>query len=106
MISMEEAVNTAFDHFSKLYKSAPVLDPLLEELSMTDDKKYWDVTIGFNAIQTEPLTAIDELMKTVRGPFGPIEKKKLSRKYKLFRINSESGEMASMQIKDVWNSES
>jgi hypothetical protein len=99
-VDMKEAVRAAFESFHTLYDGTGVTDPLLEEIERSEDGKSWLVTIGFNATETEPPSALDEAIARAKGLAPPGERKKLWRKYKLFQIDSESGQLTSMKAKE------
>lgn len=100
MIAMEDAVQSAFSAFQRLYLGADAKDPLLEEIEPAGDGKDWIVTIGFNTSETETATALDAILAKSRGMETPIERKKHWRKYKSFLIDSEDGRVKSMKTKE------
>ncbi len=98
MIDVRKAVIAAQDYFNSVQDLMSQNGPLdiqdlrLEEVELSEDKKYWFVTIGYNLpkpAMRNPL--IVELVKT----------KEWERNYKIFKINSETGEVESMKIREV-----
>ncbi len=53
MIDMKQAVQIALDFCHSLYAPEKLGDLLLEEVELSDDEKFWLVTIGFNLGQSE-----------------------------------------------------
>ena len=103
MISMERAVQTAFENYQSLYPTDAAKDPLLEGIEKTEDGRFWDVTIGFNTIETVLPTALEEAMAHWKNPvFGSrtLDRRRLTRRYKTFRIDAETGEFAAVRRND------
>ncbi|MDY6781174.1 MAG: hypothetical protein SW833_01235 [Cyanobacteriota bacterium] len=68
-------------------------DIRLEEVELTEDRKFWWVTLSFASL--EPESQQNPLRGVVN--FSP----KLERMYKLFKVNSETGEVESMKIREL-----
>ncbi|MEW6130425.1 MAG: hypothetical protein AB1757_25550 [Acidobacteriota bacterium] len=92
MIGVKEAVSIALDNLSDFYSTAKdqFKDILLEEVELSDDKKYWRITIGF----TRPVEAANILDVALRS-------KSYERDYKTFEIEADSGTVRSMKIRKV-----
>ena len=90
MIDVKEAVKTATDYLGQLYELAQLQDILLEEVSLSDDEKYWYVTLGFS----RPLPSTDPMQKLTEGIL-----KRYQREYKVFQIDSATGQVRSMKIR-------
>lgn len=90
MIDVKEATQIALSYFEDLYGEDAFSNVLLEEVERDEEKStaYWLITIGFSEH--------DE-----RG--GPLKVLELSRRYKRFRIDAETGEVVSMKIRSVEN---
>jgi hypothetical protein len=58
----------------------------IEEIEMTEDKKYWLITLGY----------VQYTRISIFGP-TPIEKKI----YKIFKVDANTGEIISMKIRSV-----
>lgn len=103
-IGMEDAVRSALRNFQRLYQPDEARDPLLEAIELSDDGTTWDVTIGFNTIESVPPSAADTLLAEIQGirPATLPDKKKVARRYKLIQINAEDGSFRAMKIKDSW----
>lgn len=98
MIHPKTAVEAAFQYFRDVY--GDYRDPLLEEIEMTDDKKYWLVTIGFNVIEIEPPSSLEEAIATARGLTAQARKKQI-RKFRSIRVNGEDGAVESLKARDL-----
>ena len=53
MIDMKQAVQIALEFCRSLYAPEKLTDFLLEEVELSDDEKFWLVTIGFDISQKE-----------------------------------------------------
>jgi hypothetical protein len=100
MIAMEAAVAAAMKDFRTLYPQG-VKDPLLEEIEMSDDEKYWNVTIGFNVVESVPPSLLEEAMANA-GRTGPAlaDRKRVVRKFKQFHMNAQNGMLVAMRNKE------
>ncbi len=85
------AAKKYFDDMQELIGNT-LQDILLEELEISEDKKFWLITLGFNR----------PLPKT-KNPLFPelVPSPEYKREYKLFKIDSETGEVQSMKIRQV-----
>ena len=98
MIDVKTAVQAALLHLINLYEDSDIKDILLEEFEMSPDQRFWEVTFGFNVTETEIPSPIDEMLSRVqRTDTG--ERKKQTRKYKVLRVDADSGHVESMRIK-------
>jgi hypothetical protein len=83
MIDAKMAATKAMEYFKELNPGWP--DPiLLEEVELTEDGKYWLITLGYFPHSVNPFQAIVPM-----------------KAYKVFKINTESGEVQSMLIKTI-----
>lgn len=83
MIDIKEASQIAADYISALYPNSRSI--LLEEVERVDDMQLWILTISFMMDET--------------NVFGIYANQQ--RKYKIFRIDGEKGEVISMKIREV-----
>ena len=92
MIDVKEAVKIAIEDLQKLYESAELKDILLEEFALSDDEKYWYVTLGFSR-QVDSKSPLSALL-------GKAEyNQEYKRVYKEFQIDRASGQVKSMKIR-------
>ncbi len=91
MIDAKQAVKLTMDYLNEMYDTADFKDVLLEEVELTDDDKFWNVTVGFARKQTS----------TTAGPMaslvGPADQ--YQREYRVFAIDAETGVVRSMKLK-------
>lgn len=101
IIPIEEAVAKAFHFYNEFYSSGQdVRDPLLEEIVLSEEGKGYDVTIGFNRVETVPPSALDIELARAKGQGESIgDRKKLMRAYKQFRI-SPAGDLIGIHNKE------
>ena len=92
MIDVKEAVRVATDYLMQLYEPAQLHDILLEEVALSDDEKYWYVTLGFS----RPMPST-ELMRALTENI--VKQVKYQREYKVFQIDSATGQVRSMKIR-------
>lgn len=89
MIGKQEAVAAAKGAARELYSDTTLIDVLLEEVELSDDRKQWLITIGF---EVEPRETTDRLLAAL---------KRNQRRYKQFRVDAETGEVAAMKMRQV-----
>lgn len=82
MIDVKEAAEKATDYLMTLIPEAGKSNVQLEEVELTDDDKYWLITLSY------PLT-------------NPLLNVALKRDYKLFKVDSENGQVRSMKIRKL-----
>ncbi|MDY6804469.1 MAG: hypothetical protein SXA11_11775 [Cyanobacteriota bacterium] len=69
-------------------------DLRLEEVEISEDEKHWFVTLGFSVPRVKS-ESVNQLQMAL-SPLNPS-----SRKYKIVKIDSETGEVRSMKIREV-----
>ncbi|AFY81079.1 hypothetical protein [Oscillatoria acuminata] len=98
MIDVRKAILAARDYFNSVQDLMSQNGPLdiqdlrLEEVELSEDKKYWFVTIGYDL----PKSAM-------RNPLLPevVRTQEWERNYKIFKINADTGNVESMKIREV-----
>ena len=85
MLDVKEAAQRASQYFASLYADQGVSNMQLEEVELTDDGQYWLITLSYPG---DP-------------PNNPFLNLPSNRKYKVFRIDAETGEVKSMKIRTV-----
>jgi hypothetical protein len=78
MVDVKEAAKTASDYLAGLYSLDAWDDLRLEEVELTEDEKYWLITLSYQDKKMIP-----------------------RRQYKIFKINAETGKVQSMKIRTV-----
>ena len=84
MLDVKEAAQKASEYFAGLYKDQGLSNVQLEEVELTDDGKYWLITLSYPV--PPEIAALNFNFK---------------RKYKVFRIDAKTGEVKSMKIRKV-----
>ncbi len=89
MVDVKEAVNKAMDYLKDMYQIDEFKDVLLEEVDLSEDNKFWNVTIGFTRRQES----------TSGGPMATLigQSAEFKREFKVFQIDAESGALRSMR---------
>lgn len=103
MIDARKAVLAAQDYFNSMLdllnqdSLLVVSDVRLEEVEMSEDKKYWLITFGYN------LVSLLEFQKnrTSIALNKEIVKSKENRHYKILKVNTNNGEVESMKNREV-----
>jgi hypothetical protein len=94
-INVRQAVEDAMTHFQGIKDlfGQQVHDIRLEEIELTEDEKYWLVTIGF----TREIENNNERTKAFRDilPIPPL----VDRQYKTLKVNAETGEVKAIKIR-------
>lgn len=88
MIEVKQAIKISQDYIKELYSGDEIRDLSLEEIEVTEDSKFWLVTLAFTKQMTQPLNPIDAMT-------GP----KYARFFKELKIETESGQVRSMKNK-------
>ncbi len=94
MIDVKTAVKSAVSKLRELYNETETPNLLLEEVALSDDETYWNVTLGFSTPVVEPPNPFTNALSAALS-------KKFERKYKLFEIDAENGDFKAMRIRNV-----
>ncbi len=94
MIDMKQAVQIALDSCRSLYSQEKLVDLLLEEVELTEDEKFWLVTVGFNVSPGEA----GQPSTTTSGGSTP---KRLEHVFKTMKVDANSGRALSLRIKKL-----
>ncbi len=84
MIDVRQASEAALSHLKSLYPSYDLGNVLLEEAELTDDEKFWLITLSFRAPG-----------KSASDFFGE------PRDLKIIKISADTGDLKSMKIRKV-----
>lgn len=89
-IDVRAAVHAAENYLNSLQDKigTGIQDVRLEEVELSEDKTYWLITIGFN-----------RLTDTASNPLGLPAIPQHEREYKIFKIDTTTGEVKSMKIR-------
>lgn len=90
MIKANEAVQIANEQMRAWFAEDELLALELEEVELSDDERFWLVTLGYSVKRTNPTAS--EVMSAPAGTTPDSV-----RTYKVFTIDVESGEVRSMK---------
>lgn len=85
MIDVKKAAQIAAEYFASLYDPDTFSNLLLEEVDMTQDERFWLITLGYS-------DRVPPSMVAFRDP---------ARNYKTFMIDAETGAVKSMKIRTL-----
>ncbi len=96
MLDVKEATQVALSYFEDLYGEDAFSNVLLEEVEREeeDGTTYWFITIGFTD---------ENAKRKKRSGLDVISPSVPPRRYKRFKIDAETGEVVSMEIRSVEN---
>lgn len=89
MVGIKEAVSAANQFVNEVYSNT-FPDLMLEEITRSDDDKYWLITLGFTRESTYR-TPLHAAMGTAL--------KERERVYKTVKVDAETGQPIAMQIR-------
>lgn len=85
MIDVKQAAQSASDFITGLYSNETISDVMLEEVELSEDGKYWLITLSFPA----PSSSVHPILG-IKG-----------RRYKIFKVDTATGEVLSMKIREL-----
>ncbi|HYG11544.1 MAG TPA: hypothetical protein VD835_16475 [Pyrinomonadaceae bacterium] len=85
MIDVKQAAQSASNFIVGLYSNETLSEVMLEEVELSEDGKYWLVTLSFLA----PSSSVNSILG-IRG-----------RLYKIFKVDTDTGEVVSMKIREL-----
>lgn len=91
MLSLKEAVRLAISEVSEIFADQGISNIMLEEVEMADEK-VWNITVGFD----RPADAQDFSGQHPLSQ-GIMALARKGRKYKVVKIDKESGEVFSIK---------
>jgi hypothetical protein len=103
MIDVRQAVVAAQDYFNSMLdllnqdSLLVVSDVRLEEVEISEDKKYWLITFGYNLVSQLEF----QKNRTAVALNKEVIKSKENRHYKILKVNTNNGEVESMRIRDL-----
>ena len=84
MIDVTEATNKAKTYLNSFFPEAEKVQ--LEEVELTNDKTHWLITLSYEGVANSVASSL-LVGKSLR--------------YKIFKLEAESGEVISMKIRDI-----
>lgn len=99
MIDIKTAVNAAYEYIKSLQEmmGSSLGDLRLEEVELSEDKSFWLITLGFNIPKKPPKSRLEDLIPMSLASTSVL----YEREYKLFKVNSQTGEVEAMKIRQV-----
>lgn len=95
MIEVKDAIVAAMKAAKEYYKDQQLENLALEEVELSEDERYWHITLGFDVHQEEKNQDVKDLLETI-GWQEP-----LRHVYKVFKVDSSTGKVLSMRIREV-----
>lgn len=97
MIGLKEAVKIAYNYLKDVYDGIETVDDLrLEEITRSEDEKFWLVTLGFWRSRT-----IAPAANKLGGNFQNLFGNQFERVYKTVEIDANNGEAVGMKIREI-----
>jgi hypothetical protein len=92
-IDVRQAVIAAKEYLQSLKDQIgrQIEDLRLEEVELSEDKNFWLITLGFSRPADRAKNPLADLT----------DSPKYEREYKIFKIDSQTGEVQSMKIREV-----
>ncbi|MGO8931027.1 MAG: hypothetical protein ACLQU3_29575 [Limisphaerales bacterium] len=87
-LDAKRAVEVAWDYFHTLFKDIPFSDVSVEEVELSPDRKHWLVTLSFFEALRRKSPHLPDFLQLPR------------QKFKVFRVERESGRVVSMKMRD------
>lgn len=84
-MTIKELADIAANYLKSFFPDADKIQ--LEEIEITDDSKYWNITLSYESTDAPDNSGGWLLSK--------------SRKYKIFKIDAKAGDVRSMKIRDM-----
>ena len=98
-IDVKQAVKLAKEFATGLYESEKISRLGLEAVERTEDGKYWVVTLGFSRPWSFSKARKQDIFKSpLEQALDSSRQPQLDREYKVFRVDSQSGDVVSMEM--------
>ena len=92
MIDFKTAVKKALEFLADVYANESLLDVRLEEIELSEDERFWNITLSYRGGTRHPATSALAMAEVVTGP---------PREYKVIAVRSLDGEVQSMKIREL-----
>lgn len=94
MISVKDAFNSVYQYLQSIQEllGDQLEDLRLEEVELSEDRQSWLITLGYDI-------PVKNRLENVLG--SAFSTPAFRREYKLFRVNSETGEVEAMKIREI-----
>ncbi len=100
MIDVRAAVTAAYEYMKSIQDlmGNPLDDLRLEEVELSNDKSFWLITLGFERPVKARKSPLQELIPASAVPSST---SLYQREYKQFKVNSQTGEVEAMKIREL-----
>lgn len=85
-VTAKQAAQAAAKYLNDVCAPPPIENVLLEEIELSEDERYWLVTLSFRQY---PSSGLPQILETAEN------------KLRLFKIDTRSGKVVSMKIRPV-----
>jgi hypothetical protein len=91
MLDVKSAVESALKFFDEMYPGNDFKDILLEEVDLSEDGKFWNITIGFSRRSSESANSFSRITQGLSD---------FIRVNKVFKVNVIDGTVKSMKSRE------
>jgi hypothetical protein len=94
-VDIHKAVKSAFNFFSKSFAHETTSNLQLEEVELSEDGHFWLITLGYDDPAVTGRTSLSTLIMND----SPMLKPRPLRKYKVVRVDAETGKAVAVKIR-------
>ena len=96
IIDVKQAVSIAIQYFMNLVGGESASDVLLEEVELSDDERFWHVTLS--AVLPAPKDEGSPMNALATALGASLQRRRV---YKVFKVDAATGSVRSMKIRTV-----
>lgn len=94
MADLKQAVSAATKYIEDIYSPEELIEPMLEEVQLSEDGNYWLITIGFSHPKFTEYPLQESFRDAIMG-------EKYQRVYKSIKIRIDDGKPMGMLIRQL-----
>ncbi len=94
MIEVTQAIKNATTSAAEFLSSTHFSQLQVEEVEHNTPDKQWLITLGFNILEQKTYKNIGRILQNDHD-------QQYDRKYKIFKVNDQTGEVLSMKIREI-----
>jgi hypothetical protein len=94
MADLKEAVSEAMKYIADIYSPEELIEPMLEEVQLTEDGNYWLITIGFSYPKFTEYPLQESFQDNIMG-------ERYQRIYKVIKVRVMDGKPIAMLIRKL-----
>jgi hypothetical protein len=98
LVDVKQAVDAATEYFSKLMT---VRDIRLEEIEISDDDRFWCITLSGLVPSQKPLFSVENEGQPALSALGDLFRPDFERVYRVFTFDAANGSIRSMKIRQL-----